>query len=242
MNRIRTIALAAVVAALLLVGAGAYWFLRDDAPDEADLATAVESVQEEAGTDTTAAAADGVEGTWTVDTDTGEFTYENATGTFAGFRIQEELSSIGSTTAVGRTDAVSGEATIEGTTLAAATFEVDLTTITTETSMRDDKVQQALDTDQYPIATFTLTEPVELGDAAASGDPIEVTAIGELTIHGVTNPVELSIEAQLVDGTIVLVGTTELTFADYGVEVPSSPAVVSVDDHGVLEAQILLVR
>jgi polyisoprenoid-binding protein YceI len=237
-----------VVAALL--GAGAWWFLRDDAPAEADLATAVESVQESAGdeagtgdTGTTTAAADGdIAGTWTVDTETGDFTYESATGTFAGFRIQEELSSIGSTTAVGRTDAVSGEATIEGTTLTAARFDVDLTTITTETSMRDREVQEALETEEFPTATFALTEPVELGDAAATGDPIEVTVAGELTIHGVTQPVELSVEAQLVDDTVVLVATTDLTFADYGVEVPSSPIVVSVEDHGTLEAQILLVR
>ncbi len=236
----------AVVLVVALLGAGVWWFLRDDAPAEADLATAVESVQEETapaddGSATTAATDDGIAGTWTVDTETGDFSYESATGTFAGFRIAEELSSIGSTTAVGRTDAVSGEVTIEGTTLTAATFEVDLTTITTETSMRDDKVQEALETDAFPTATFTLTEPVELG-SAADGEAIEVTATGELTVHGVTQPVELAVEAQLVDGTIVLVASTELTFSDYDVEVPSSPAVLSVDDHGTLEAQILLVR
>ncbi len=231
-----------LVIVVALLGAGVWWFLRDDAPAEADLATAVESV-EDADTGSTTAAADGdIAGTWTVDTETGDFTYESATGTFAGFRIEEELSGIGSTTAVGRTDAVSGEATIEGTTLTAATFDVDLTTITTETSMRDDKVQEALETGEFPTATFALAEPVDLGEAAATGEPIEVTVAGELTIHGVTQPVELAVEAQLVDGTVVLVATTELTFADHGVEVPSSPAVVSVEDHGVLEAQILLVR
>jgi polyisoprenoid-binding protein YceI len=240
----RKIVVSVALVAVLLVGAGVWWFLQDDAPAEADLATAVESVQEETdttGSDPAATTDDGVAGTWTVDTETGEFTYESATGTFAGFRIDEELSGIGSTTAVGRTDGVSGEATIEGTTLTAATFEVDLTTITTETSMRDDKVQQALETDRFPTATFTLTEPVDLG-AAASGEALTVTATGELTVHGVTQPVELAIDAQLVDGTIVLVATTELTFADFDVEVPSSPAVLSVDDHGILEAQILLVR
>lgn len=254
MKRTRTILVIGVVVVALLIGGGVYWFLRDDAPDEVNLQDAVDSVQDDAsttagdgattteGSDGTDSAATGVEGTWTVDTETGEFTYESATGTFAGFRIQEELASIGSTTAVGRTGAVSGEVTIEGTSLTAATFEVDLTTITTETSMRDDQVQRALNTDENPTATFTLTEPVELGDAAASGEPIEVTATGELTLNGVTNTVELAIEAQLVDDTIVLVATTDLTFADYDVEVPSSPAVVSVEDHGILEAQILLVR
>lgn len=236
----------ALVLVVALLGAGVWWFLRDDAPAEADLATAVESVEDApsdgGASSTSAASGTDITGTWTVDSETGDFSYESATGTFAGFRIDEELSGIGSTTAVGRTDAVTGEATIEGTTLTAATFEVDLTTITTETSMRDDKVQEALETDAFPTATFALTEPVDLGAAAAEGAAIEVAAAGELTVHGVTQPVDLAIEAQLVDGTVVLVATTDLTFADFDVEVPSSPAVLSVDDHGTLEAQILLVR
>ena len=42
-----------------------------------------------------------------------------------------------------------------------------MTAITTNESRRDDKVQSALDTDEFPTATFVLTEPIELGDAAA---------------------------------------------------------------------------
>lgn len=246
MTTTRKLLATAVLLVVLVVGAGVWWFLRDDAPAEASLGTAVEAVQEEAAADggstTTAPTGEGIEGTWTVDTETGDFSYEEATGTFAGFRIAEELSSIGQTTAVGRTGDVSGEATIEGTTLTAASFDVDLTTITTETSMRDDKVQSALDTGGFPTATFALTDPIDLGATAETGDPITVTVAGELTIHGVTQAVEVEVEAQLVDGTIVLVATTEVTFSDFDVEVPSSPAVVSVDDHGTVEAQILLVR
>jgi len=46
--------------------------------------------------------------TWAVDTTVGEFSYEDSTGTFVGFRVDEELSGLGSTTAVGRTPDVSG--------------------------------------------------------------------------------------------------------------------------------------
>jgi polyisoprenoid-binding protein YceI len=234
----------AIVLVIALAGAGLWWFLRDDAPAAVDLDAAVESVQPADGA-TTTASADGVEsvdGTWTVDTETGDFDYESATGTFAGFRVDEELSSIGSTTAVGRTGDVSGGIEIDGTTLTAATFEVDLTTITTNESRRDDKVQEALDTGEYPTATFTLTEPVDLGDAAATGDTVDVTATGDLTIHGVTRQVEIPLQARLVDDTVVVVGSLDLTFSDYDVEVPDSPVVLSVDDHGTLELQLLLTR
>ena len=140
----------------------------------------------------------------------GEFSYEDSTGTFVGFRVEEELSGIGSTTAVGRTPTVSGTITFDGTTLTAATIEADMTAITTNDSRRDDNVQDALETDQFPTATFVLTEPIELGDAANTGAATTVEATGDLTIHGVTTTVTLPLEAQLVDGTIVVVGSLDI--------------------------------
>ena len=131
---------------------------------------------------------------------------------------------------------------IDGTTVTSADIEVAMSTITTNESRRDGRVQSALDTDQFPTATFSLTEPIELGDEAATGAKVSATATGDLTIHGVTQSVEIPLEAQLVDGTIVIVGSTELTFSDYDVEVPSAPVVVSVSDTGTLELQLLLTR
>lgn len=116
-----------------------------------------------------------------------------------------------------------------------------MTTITTNDDRRDDRVQQALETGVYPTASFTLTEPIELGSSAGDGEAVAVTAVGDLTIHGVTQAVELPLEAQLVDGTVVVVGSLDVTFTDYGVEVPESPIVLSVEDHGTLELQMLLV-
>ncbi len=237
------IAAAVVIAAL--VAAGAFWFLRDDAPDEVDLETAVGSVAESATTaagDDPAAVDGDISGTWSVDDRTGGFDFESATGTFAGIRINEELASIGSTQAVGRTGDVAGTVVIDGTTVTAADVEVDMTTITTNESRRDDKVQQALDTGEFPTATFALTEPIELGPGAASGESVQVIATGDLTIHGVTRSLEIPLEAQLVDGTVVVVGSAEILFSDYGVQVPASPVVLSVSDIGTLELQLLLTR
>jgi polyisoprenoid-binding protein YceI len=236
------IALVVAVLALALAGAGLWWFFRDDAPAPVALESAVESVTSTTGSEDAADAGD-IQGTWNVDTTTGTFDFETATGTFAGFRIQEELASVGSTTAVGRTGDVTGGITIDGTTVLDGSFEVDLTTITTNEQRRDDRVQQALETDQLPTATFTLTAPIELGAGAADGEPVAVDAVGDLTIHGVTKSITMPIEAQLVDGTtIVVVGSVDVIFSDYGVEVPSSQIVLSVEDHGVLELQLLLTR
>ncbi len=236
--------IAGVVVVAIVIGGGLWWFLRDDAPEEVSLDAAVDQVTDTTAsgpTDTTAAAS-GIDGTWAVDTETGEFDFETASGTFAGFRVQEELSSVGSATAVGRTGDVSGSFTIEGTTVTEAGFEVDLSTITTNESRRDSRVQDALETDQFPTATFTLTEPLDLGDGAADGEAVSVTATGDLTIHGVTESVEFPLEAQLVDGTVVLVGSIDQTLTGYDIEAPSSPVVLSISDEFTVELQFLLVR
>ena len=254
---------ASLAAVVVLVGAGIWWYLGDDPPAEVSLESAIASVDDAAAASTTdgsatdggstggsdggpaeeaSAPASGVEGTWVVDAETGGFDDESATGTFVGFRITEELATIGATEAVGRTGDVTGSITIEGTTLTSATIEADVTTITTNESRRDDKVQEALETDQYATATFVLTEPVDLGQGAADGAPVAVPATGELTVHGVTRSVQVPLDAQLVDGTVVVVGSLDIVFADHAVEVPTAPVVLSVEDHGTLELQVLLVR
>lgn len=204
----------------------------DDAPGDADAAA-------DAPTDGDAAT---IEGVWTIDTSVGEFSFEDSTGTFAGFRVEEELTAIGSTTAVGRTPEVSGTITIDGTTVTDVTVEADMTAIATNDSRRDSKVQDALETGDHPLATFRTTQPIELDEGASSGEVVAVTAPGELTIHGVTTAVEMPLEAQLVGDTIVVVGSLEIVFADYGVSVPSAPIVLSASDDGELELQLFFTR
>jgi hypothetical protein len=40
----------------------------------------------------------------------------------------------------------------------------------------------------------------------------------------------------------VVVGSLDITFADFGVEVPDAQIVLSVEDHGILELQLLLTK
>ncbi|MEM8905875.1 MAG: YceI family protein [Actinomycetota bacterium] len=231
---------------LIVAGVGLWWFFRDDAPAEVDLATAVEQVTsgDEASTGDAPAGGGDVEidGAWAVDTSIGDFDFETATGSFAGFRVEEELSTIGSTTAVGRTGGVAGTLEIEGTTLSSAEISADLSQITTNDSRRDSRARGALDTDNFPEATFVLAEPVDFGAAAAEGEAVSVTATGDLTIKGVTQRVEFPLQAQLSEGVVVVVGSLDVTFSDFDVEVPSAPIVVSVDDEGVLELQLLFTK
>jgi hypothetical protein len=236
-----------VIGLLIVVGAAAlYWYLNQPVPDEVSLESAVSdatAADAPSGSTTTAATAEtGVEGTWFVDTSIGEFSFEDATSSFVGFRIDEELASIGATTAVGRTPVLTGSLTLAGTTITETAFTADLSAIVTNASRRNSAVQRALDTGAFPLATFTLTDPVELGEIPQDGVPVSVTAVGTLEIKGVVQSIEIPLETQLVGNLIVVVGAVDITFADWGVEMPTAPGVVSVEDHGILEVQLFLTR
>jgi polyisoprenoid-binding protein YceI len=231
----------AVTLPLLLAGFGLWWFvLRGDTPPPVNLDQALAGLESTdsgstATTQATAAAASTVQGTWTIDS---TITNAQGTGTFAGFRIDEQLVGVGATTAVGRSPSVEGTLTVSGTSLRAAEITVDLTDITSNDSRREDAIQRALGTSRYPDATFVLTKPVDIGSVPAEGERINVKATGDLTIHGVTRSVTIDLQAQLQGGVLVVVGTAPVTLADYGVTAPTAPIVASVEDSGTIEFQL----
>lgn len=216
----------------------------DDGPEpEEDLAAADDDsggAAAEPSTETVATTA--LDGTWTVDTETGEFTLDEATGSFAGFRVDEELANIGAFTAVGRTGDVSGTLEIAGEHVTSVEIEVDLTTLQTDDRRRDGAVQRALGTSANPTATFSLTEEIRIEGAVEDGEPLSLSATGDLTVNGITQPVVVDIEAQLVGSLIAVVGSVEITFADFDVTVPQVPIVLSAEDHGIMEFLLLFRR
>lgn len=222
----------------------------DAAPDAADADGDSAGVSGASDGDSDAAAAADtamtstaeLDGTWAVDAETGEFTLEDATGSFAGFRVDEELARIGAFTAVGRTGDVSGTLVIAEESVTSVEIEVDLTTLRTDDSRRDGAVQRALGTSQHPTATFSLSEELHIEGAVELGESISLMASGDLTVNGITQPVTIDIEAQLVGSVIAVVGSVEITFADFDVTVPQVPIVLSAEDHGIMEFQLLFRR
>lgn len=216
-----------------------------DGSADGDSDSAADSASGDSGGDA-GAASNGValtaaelDGTWAVDAETGEFTLEDATGSFAGFRVDEELARIGAFTAVGRTGDVSGSLEIADEHVTSVDIEVDLTTLRTDDSRRDGAVQRALSTSQHPTATFSLTEELHIEGAVELGESISLVASGDLTVNGITQPVTIDIDAQLVGSLIAVVGSVEIIFADFEVTVPQVPIVLSADDHGIMEFQLL---
>ncbi len=234
----------ALVAVLGLVGVAWWLGLFSEEPAEVSVEDAAATVAgDDAATegDTTGASADGdaaavtdLTGTWTVAT---------SDATFVGYRVQEVLSTIGDFTAVGRTPAVVGELTADGTTITAVSITADLTQLESDSSSRDRQLSsQALETATFPEATFVLTQPIELASIPAEGETITAEAVGDLTLHGVTNSITLSIEGTTTGGTLVVVGSTDIAMGDYDITPPQAPVVASVDELAVMELSLVFER
>jgi polyisoprenoid-binding protein YceI len=69
-----------------------------------------------------------------------------------------------------------------------------------------------------------------------------VTAKGKLTLHGVTRDVQIPLKAKWSGSVIQIAGSTEIVFADYGIQKPTSFVVLSIADHGTLELQLFFTR
>jgi polyisoprenoid-binding protein YceI len=165
---------------------------------------------------------DDLSGTWSV-----------AAGSFAGYRVDEVLQG-NDVTVTGRTSDVTGELTVDDLSLTKATITVDVASITTDEGARDAYFRDtAMQVDDFPTATFTLTEPVTLQTPVA-GVAQTVNAIGDLTLRGVTQPVTLELQAALTDAGGQVVGSIPIAFSDYGVDAPNL-GFVAVEDTGSVE-------
>ncbi len=245
MSRTMKVGLVAVIAIAALGGAFWYFILRDDSPPPVSLDSALDTIAtstpaatsttgtgDPAPTATTAAEpAAGVEGDWAVDT---------SQETFVGYRVEEELAQIGATTAVGRTPNVTGAISITDDAVAAgAQIVADMTTLQSDSGLRDGQLRnQGIQFGQFPTATFTLTEALQLPDGLEDGERVSATLVGDFELHGVTQPVQIPVEAQLSNGFLVVVGSIVIEFADYDIDAPQAARVLSIEDNGIMEFQL----
>ncbi len=235
-----------VVIGLLVFGF--WWFLiRDNSPAAVSLTDAVSSLDDgtpapsvEDGETTpasepssTAATSLSLNGTWTVASQ-GE--------TFVGYRVQEEVVRIGTRTAVGRSPTVDATITIVDMELTGTTVVANLRDLRSDESIRDRQLtRQAIETDTFPTATFELTETVAIPESFGDWEAISFLARGTLTLHGVTQAVEIPLEAEIVGGDVmVVVGSILILFSDYDVQPPRSQSLLSIEDNGVMELQLFL--
>ena len=170
-----------------------------------------------------------LDGTWSV-----------GPGSKAGYRVDEVL--VGQhSTAVGRTDDLSGSIVIKGTTVESGSFSADMRSVKSEQSTRDRTFQRRImQTSEYPNVTFELTKPVDFGKPPAAGVARKVQATGKLTMRGTTKTVTIPLTTDHTGTTIRVVGSLPVVFADWNIPNPSFAGLVTTEDHGVLEFLLTL--
>jgi polyisoprenoid-binding protein YceI len=176
-------------------------------------------------------AAGSVTGTWGI-----------ASGSVVGYRVEEVLFGQNHV-AVGRTSAITGHFTISGSTVTAATFTVQMATITSDSSERDAQFRgRIMDTSAYPTGTLTLASPIALAPVPAAGVVRTYTAAAGLTLHGHTRAVTFPLSAERTKGGIEVSGSIPVLFADWDIPNPSFTGFVTTQNHGVLEFLLRLAR
>lgn len=221
--RTRTKAAIGVGAAVIVVGGVAAIFGPGWYADRAERAAA-----DEPALSASAAPADTADssGTWTV-----------SDGSYAGYRVDEVLRGK-DVTVTGRTEDVTGEVTLAEGQVTEASIEVKVATIATDSGNRDGYFRDnAIEAEEFPTATFELTEP-----AALAGGATEVELVGDLTVHGETKAVTVDAEVG-GDGTdsLQVVGSVPVVFADYDIDAPDL-GFVRVEESGSVEFSLDLVK
>ena len=172
----------------------------------------------------------GVDGVWNI-----------STGSEVGYRVDESINGF-DTTANGRTQAVAGTFTIDGTVVSAGDFTVDMTTFKSDETRRDGQFNgRIMDVATFPTATFVLTAPIDFQQIPTDGTTITASATGELTLRGTTKSVTFEAEATFSNGRVGVLGKIPVVFAEFGIPNPSV-ATITTEDNGLLEFVLIFDR
>ena len=151
----------------------------------------------------------------------------------ARYRVQEELAQVGENEAVGETQAIIGQFGFgeDGLPVPCSRFDVDLRTLQSDQAKRDNYLyRNTLEAETYPLATFVLRDVEGIDAPLADGQETTLRLIGDLTLRDVTKLVGWEAKVTLTDGTLTGTAATMFEMPDFGIEPPSVPVVLSLDE------------
>ena len=159
------------------------------------------------------------------------------------YRVREQLARLNfPTDAVGKTNAVSGSVVFkqDGTIdQAASKITVDVSTLKSDSSMRDGYVARAiLQSSQYQYVTFVPTSVTGLPWPLPQSGNVSFKVTGNLTIRNVTKPVTWDVKGSIQNGIATGTATTSFKFEDFNLNQPRVPVVLNVVDNITLEATL----
>ena len=229
----------AIVALVVVVSAGWWFFVREEnelatnapeIPDELVEATSTASTPVPSGEGTDGAV------TFVIIPDRSE----------AAYFADEQLASLPlPSTAKGTTNDIAGEFHVseDGYALsdaATSSFTVDLTTLESDEDRRDNRVQNdALQTSQFPTATFTVTSVSGIDTSLPLDQEHTFQLTGMLDLHGVEKEVTWEVKARREGNVMTALATVTFLYEDFNITPPNIGGFVSVEDDVTLQVQIV---
>ena len=179
------------------------------------------------------------------DAGTGEVILEISSGSEARYVVREQLARLSlPNDAVGVTQDVDGKLVLEadGTVRTESSLiRVDLSTLQSDEGRRDNYVRsRTLGTGQYPYTDFVPTAISGLNWPLPSTGEASFSITGDLTIRDVTKEVTWETSAQFSEDRIMGTATTNFTFDEFNLTVPSVAVVLSVENNIRLEIDFVL--
>jgi polyisoprenoid-binding protein YceI len=161
----------------------------------------------------------------------------------AKYVVEETLRGLPAT-AVGTTTNVTGELYLTKDGLyrdQPSKFSVDLRTLRTDESMRDNYIRQnVLRTSQFPWAEFVVESVTGFPGSYAEGAEISLTLNGTMTIRGQARPLTFTVKARQAGKTLTATADAAFNMTDFGIEPPSVPLARAKD--GVVLQVVLIAR
>jgi polyisoprenoid-binding protein YceI len=126
--------------------------------------------------------------------------------------------------------------------MTAAQVSIDLRQLSSGNPTLDQQVALVLQTDLHPMSEFRLTQPASLPFGASLASGAQVTLHGDLTLQGISRPVDLPATITLTPNGLQVVGNVDFLLSSYGVSNQIAGGLATVDDVATFEFSLLLVR
>ena len=127
--------------------------------------------------------------------------------------------------AIGATNNITGAITLDRDNPPNSEVEpivVNIRDFSSDNFLRDDRIRtEFLESNRYPLATFTPSAIRGLPGSYAPGETVEFEMDGDLEVRGVAVPTTFAVTARLEDGRLVGAATTQILMTDFGFEPPA---------------------
>jgi polyisoprenoid-binding protein YceI len=170
------------------------------------------------------------------------------TGNEARYRVQEKIVGVDipNYEAIGKTQAVTGAIVFDQAgrlVPAQSKIVIDVTELKSDQERRDGAVQRRiLETEKHPTVVLVPTTIRGLTGPLPKSGTKTFQLLGNLTVRGVTKPTTWQVTAQFQGGRVTGTAVTQFTFADFEMQKPSVPVVLSLADQLKLEYSFTLAQ